>query len=595
MVELFKKNIRYISYAFQANRLYSGLIVLLNILANCMPALKILTIGKIIDDISSNAVSSNAILGYIILIISIYLVEYCINAIQSMVLYKFSVIINTYMEDQFYQKLSFVKYSILEDKKNNDLIFKVNNGIEKKFAESFSKILEFIGFLVRVASILLAVISTSIWTGFVLLLILICLTPLYLKMGEENHAAYTEANREYRRAKSFRQIITDREFANERETFQYLDYYNQRWYEKYLSAIGKELKASKKNHLKILFITAMIALLTTLLSGVLIPSLVTGQLSLGVFIITVTQLYNLVHYMSWNFSYLMDDLTENKLYIEDFDVFMDFDEVSKTRNAKTITDGENNYEIVVEHLSFKYPGCEKYVLKDFSFTFSSGKHYAIVGKNGAGKSTLVKLLLGLYDEYEGRILINGIDMRSLAKDDIINIYSVVFQDYARYALTIMENILLDYPSDAENTQKVHDTLKQLNLFQDIQKLKEGLHTYLGKLDSNGTDLSEGQWQKIAIARCAMVDAGIYILDEPSSSLDPISEKHLYDMYNHVFDKKTTIVITHRLGNTKNQDEIIVLDEGMVAEHGNHSSLMRQKSIYYEMFNKQRGWYCEEKE
>lgn len=595
MVELFKKNIRYISYAFQANRLYSGLIVLLNILANCMPALKILTIGKIIDDISSNAVSSNAILGYIILIISIYLVEYCINAIQSMVLYKFSVIINTYMEDQFYQKLSFVKYSILEDKKNNDLIFKVNNGIEKKFAESFSKILEFIGFLVRVASILLAVISTSIWTGFVLLLILICLTPLYLKMGEENYAAYTEANREYRRAKSFRQIITDREFANERETFQYLDYYNQRWYEKYLSAIGKELKASKKNHLKILFITAMIALLTTLLSGVLIPSLVTGQLSLGVFIITVTQLYNLVHYMSWNFSYLMDDLTENKLYIEDFDVFMHFDEVSKTRNAKIITDGENNYEIVVEHLSFKYPGCEKYVLKDFSFTFSSGKHYAIVGKNGAGKSTLVKLLLGLYDEYEGRILINGIDMRSLAKDDIINIYSVVFQDYAKYALTIMENILLDYPSDAENTQKVYDTLKQLNLFQDIQKLKEGLHTYLGKLDSNGTDLSEGQWQKIAIARCAMVDAGIYILDEPSSSLDPISEKHLYDMYNHVFDKKTTIVITHRLGNTKNQDEIIVLDEGMVAEYGNHSSLMRQKSIYYEMFNKQRGWYCEEKE
>ncbi len=586
-------NIRYIQNAWRESRLYTSWMILLNILVNAMPVWKVLAVGRLIDDVMLfQKRSMQSVLWDVCQIFSVYLLEYGLGAVQSYLNYKFTIRLNNGMEDRFYSKLSRIQYAVLENNESNDLIFQVKDGIGKKFAEGFSKILELAGLLVRIGSMFLIVLTKNIGTGLVLLAVFICLAPLYRKIGEDNYAAYAESNQEFRRARNYRQILSDREYANEREAFGYCAFFNEKWKVRYQNAIEKERKASKRNHLKILAVTAAVAALTTLLSGILIPAMRNGSLSLGVYIVIVTQLYNLVHFMSWNFSYIIDDLSENQLYLDDFDAFMKLDTVLDAENGKTVS--KDKIHIQVKSLSFRYPGCDNYVLKDFSFEFQEGKHYAVIGKNGAGKTTLVKLLLGLYEEYEGEILINGTDIRALSRDEIRTIFSAVFQDYAKYALTVKENILLERADHADKERQAEEILDRLGILEEIRQLKDGMHTPLGKIDGDGVDLSGGQWQKIAIARGAVSDARVFILDEPSSSLDPISERRLYEIYNQIFREHTTILITHRLGNTKEQDEILVLDEGRLVEHGSHQELMEHRSAYFTMFVRQRSWYHETK-
>lgn len=585
-------NIRYIKNAFHESKGYTFLIVLLNTLVSCMLALKVLAVGKLIDDAGAfQELGISRITMDACLIILVYLLEYAFASVHSYLNYKFTIRLNNRMEDRYYSKLSLVKYAVLEDNEKNNLIYQVKDGIGKKFAEGFSRVLDLAGLLVRIGSMFFVILTKNVWTGLLLLMVFCCLVPLYRKIGEDNYEAYAESNKEFRRARSYRLVVSDREYANERQVFGYFPFFNEKWKAIYHSAIGKELTASRQNHLKILVITAAVAALTTLLSGVMLPALLNGSITLGVYVVLVTQLYNLVHYMSWNFSYIIDDLSENQLYLDDFDAFMKLDEVSESDSGAKVSG--DHLEIMVENLSFRYPGCEEYVLKNFSFVFREGMHYAIVGKNGAGKTTLVKLLLGLYDDYEGRILINGTDLRSLSREEIHNTFSTVFQDYAKYALTVKENVLLDQVDRPEKQQQAEDILARLGVLGEIRQLRDGMNTYLGKIDQNGVDLSGGQWQKIAIARGAVSDADVYILDEPSSSLDPISEKNLYEIYNRIFKDRTTILITHRLGNTRDQDEILVLDAGRLVEHGHHTVLMEQKSVYYDMYIRQRSWYHEE--
>ena len=593
MVKKIIKKFKYIRWAFASSPGMSVILVLLRLLSNFTPALKILTIGNLIEGIARTEALKNAdILLKLVLVIAIYLAEYLLHVFESIVLNRFSIVTNNKAEDTFYRKISHIKYSVLEDDESNDLIFRVKEGIDSRFSSGFSKTLDMLGLIIRFASILSVVVATSPATGVVLSVVFLCLLPLYRKIGSDNYEAFAEANKEYRRARSFRMILNEKEFANEREMFSYGSFFNAKWKKHYNSAIDKELIAARKNHLMILAVTALTAILTTLLSGILVPSVVTGKILLGDFIVIVTQLFNLVHFMSWNYSYMVDDITENSLYHEDFEKFLALDEMAMEQKDNATIAGCKSYEIKIENLTFKYPGCEDYVLKDFSYTFHSGNHYAIVGKNGAGKSTLVKLILGLYDEFEGSITINGADVRTLSSKTLKSIFSVVFQDYSKYALPILDNILLDKKKDYTAIKQVEDALGQLGVLDEINHFDKGINATLGKTDTDGIDLSGGQWQKIAIARGAVSDAGIVILDEPSSALDPISEKKLYSLYNNVFSDRTTIVITHRLGNTQSQDEIIVIDEGRVAESGDYQTLMDKKALFYDMYTKQRGWYEE---
>lgn len=191
--------------------------------------------------------------------------------------------------------------------------------------------------------------------------------------------------------------------------------------------------------------------------------------------------------------------------------------------------------------------------------------------------------------YEGEILINGKELREYDYSEIKGFFSFVFQDFAKYAISIKDNIFMGNSFSVDG-MRLKTTLSQMEISEFIEQLPAGVETNLGKIRSDGIDISGGQWQRIAISRALVSDSPILILDEPTAALDPIAESNVYSLFSRICKEKTTIVITHRLGAAKIADEIFVIDNGCVAESGSHEELMKANGLYAKMYESQRDWY-----
>ena len=249
---------------------------------------------------------------------------------------------------------------------------------------------------------------------------------------------------------------------------------------------------------------------------------------------------------------------------------------------------DKKYEVEFKNVSFKYPGTDNWVLKNINLKFDLGKKLAIVGQNGCGKTTFVKLLIRFYDVTEGEILLNGIDIKKYRYDEYLKIFSVVFQDFNLFAYPLAQNIASGMDYDEE---KVVQSLKDVGMYEDVQKWDKGLDTYLYKdIDENGISVSKGQEQKIAIARALYQDSPFLILDEPTASLDPISEAEIYEKLGEIIKDRTAIFISHRLSSCKFSDKIIVFDKGEIAETGDHDSLISKNGMYKKLWDAQAEFY-----
>lgn len=250
---------------------------------------------------------------------------------------------------------------------------------------------------------------------------------------------------------------------------------------------------------------------------------------------------------------------------------------------------DNEYEIEFKNVSFKYPKTDFWALKNVSFKFKIGERLAIVGMNGSGKTTLIKLLSRLYEPTEGVITLNGIDIKKYDYDEYQSIFSVVFQDFHIFAFSISDNVSCSLNGDKE---KVVECLKQAGFGEKLKELPNGIETIITKLyDNDGIELSMGEKQKIAIARALYKDAPFVVLDEPTASLDPISEQEVYNKFNEMVKDKTAIYISHRLSSCRFCDKIAVLHEGNLVQVGNHEELVKdENSKYFELWNAQAQYY-----
>ncbi|OON98952.1 MAG: hypothetical protein ATN35_02800 [Epulopiscium sp. Nele67-Bin004] len=312
-------------------------------------------------------------------------------------------------------------------------------------------------------------------------------------------------------------------------------------------------------------------------------------ITVGTYIALVKAIYDFIESISWQFVMLIKNFISNKLYLKDITEFSKLEKVENILNPiDTSVKQTVIQKIEFKNVTFVYPNTTKKILDNFTATMYGDKKYSIVGANGCGKTTLVKLLTGLYEDYDGDILINGVEIRDIKKEQLKAYFGIVYQDFSKYEISIKDNLLIEDPK----SQQALDVLKQLGLDELIGNLENGLDTPLGKLDNNGIDLSGGQWQKIAIARTLISGSPINILDEPTHSLDPISEVNLYAMFKSIMNEKFTIFITHRLGGAKLADEIIVINKGKVAQQGTHQNLLNLGGQYAKMFEAQRSWYDE---
>ena len=247
-------------------------------------------------------------------------------------------------------------------------------------------------------------------------------------------------------------------------------------------------------------------------------------------------------------------------------------------------------DIELRNVSFCYGGASEYSLSGIDLKLRRGEKLAVVGLNGAGKTTLVKLILRLYDPTEGQILLDGRDVREYDIDSYRSCFGIVFQDYKQLALSVGENILGRPMADGDEVI-VETALKKVGLWDKVAQLPDGIHTVMTKeFDEGGLILSGGESQKLAIASVYARDCSVVILDEPSSALDPLAEKKMYDHMYEACREKTMIFISHRLSSATDADRIILMENGMVKEIGTHSELMKLNGSYAEMFRAQAESY-----
>ncbi|MEK7463380.1 MAG: ABC transporter ATP-binding protein, partial [Patescibacteria group bacterium] len=247
--------------------------------------------------------------------------------------------------------------------------------------------------------------------------------------------------------------------------------------------------------------------------------------------------------------------------------------------------------IKFEKVSFKYPNSDSYVIKDLNLHIESGEKIAIVGENGAGKTTLVKLLSRFYKVDKGNILLNEININDIEIGSWYRNIGVLFQDYNSYPyLTLKDNIYMGKSDEVLDMSKIEVAAKQANVDSFVGDYKNGYDQVLSEKYKGGTRPSMGQWQKIAIARFFYRNSPVVVFDEPTASIDAVSEAEIFGQIYDFFKGKTVIIISHRFSTVRNADKIYVLDKGEFVESGSHDELMKLKGKYYKAFNIQAKGY-----
>lgn len=284
----------------------------------------------------------------------------------------------------------------------------------------------------------------------------------------------------------------------------------------------------------------------------------------------------------------VSSLNSISLIICDLRDFLEYPE--KTNKEITDIDISNiSSDIVLDRVSYSYPGANDPTIKNISCTINSGEKIAIVGLNGAGKTTLIKLISGLYTTSSGNVYIGGVDVKDYGKQ-LYKLFSVVFQDHNFMPISIAETVSCS-SALTTNRERVIHCLDEAGLLEKVLSLPNGIDTLLNKqINNDGIELSGGEYQKLLLARALYKDAPILILDEPTASLDPIAERDLYLKYDSVFKNKTTIFISHRLSSTRFCDRIVFISNGEIAEVGTHLELLNNNKEYAKLYEIQSQYY-----
>jgi len=283
-------------------------------------------------------------------------------------------------------------------------------------------------------------------------------------------------------------------------------------------------------------------------------------------------------------------LMENSAAMADYFAFIDIPSKMQQGMGAVEKPAENNHEFEFENVSFKYPGSENYALRNLSMKLKMGQRMAVVGMNGSGKTTMIKLLCRLYDPTEGKIMLNGTDIKEYDYGEYMGMFSLVFQDFKLFSFSLGQNVGASVEFDAA---KVRECLSLAGFGERLNDMPKGLETPLYKdFDDGGIEVSGGEAQKIAIARALYKDALFVVLDEPTAALDPIAEHEIYSKFNEIVEKKSVIYISHRLSSCRFCDDIAVFHEGELIQRGSHDALVANKEgKYYEMWNAQAQYYA----
>ena len=499
----------------------------------------------------------------------------------------FQEVLRGVIEEHCYRQAQSMPLSGFEQAEHHDRLDRALRGMDQRFSSTFSFTHSMITDVVALLS-LLVYLAQFHWA--IPLLLIAGTTPGVLIRERQHRASYLVERKQTprrRRLEVLTDILTGRAAAAELRLFGFGPWLIDRA-EKLWLGMRDERMQLERRELKLTLVSDGINALVTLATiGFGVVLLVAGRVSLGAtaaFFAAIDGFQQHYWGLVWDASRVYNDLR----YIRDFFEFIDSPRLDFDKGTRL--PGPISRGIELDNVSFTYPGSDRPALADVSITLRPGERIALVGENGAGKTTLAKLLMGLYEPTSGRILVDGVDLKEIALADWYRRIGAVFQNFTRYQVSLRENIGFGWLPKLDDAEAIARAAARSGADEVSASLPRGLETPLGKEFQEGSELSVGQWQRLAIGRAYLRPADILILDEPASGLDAKAEAGVYDHFARMAEASTVVLISHRLGSCRLADRILVLNEGRVVEQGTHSQLIAAGGEYAELFKLQAGWY-----
>jgi len=492
------------------------------------------------------------------------------------------------MFEKIQNKASTLDLEYFEDPHHHDIIFRAEQ-------ESRYRPQQIITGLITVIQNTISLITVALMLSFlnwliILVLAVAVLPAVYIKFryNERNYRLFRRHTEDLRKIFYFNRILTEKGFTKELRLFGLAPYFRRQftglrdtiWNKKYALLRKKTVYETLSHLVAAGAIFGAFAWLTL--------DAIQGDITIGSLV-----MYFLVIRRGFTFlKSLMDGfskLYEQNLFLDNLFEFLQLNPrvVAPAKLAPTI---RQPVDITLSNVDFSYPNTEPMVLENLNLHIPAGKTVAFVGENGAGKTTLIKLLCRFYDPTRGSIYFNGVNLQDMPKEQVFDNVSVMFQDFIHYHLTAGENIWFGDTGKPYNHDELAQSARQAGVERRINALPHKYNTYLGNLFNNSAELSIGEWQKLAIARAYFRDAGLYILDEPSSSMDPETEQEVFSRFKELIQGKTAIVISHRFTTISMVDYIYVLDQNSIREEGTHRQLMEMEGRYAQLYRTQAQHY-----
>jgi len=520
-----------------------------------------------------------------------YLILLGMNAWERTVSTALELKVRLYYDKTIAEKASKLSLIHFESSDYYDKFSRVRLGITDKALQILTAIVRIIQSLVTISGFSVLLFSFHWIMGVAMILFVIPSLWLNIFIGKQRYMQMFVQTPITRKLNYLSYLLMDRAAAKELRVFQIQSYLIHKLKFLYKRNAQEKIALEKKVAYTSFGVDGVANVLLYIGIGFLLWVSSAGSMTVGYFV-SLVQAMTSTQSLLQQKALQISALYESSLYFSNFDEFMNMQEHSSS-NATRKFPSVLQKGIHIQNLSFSYPHQpDKKVLNDISFVIRPGEKIAIVGENGAGKSTLIKCLLGLYAPTEGNILFDDTLINEIEPNDLGRHVTATFQDFATYQLTVRENIGIGDIEHLNDDNRILEAARKGGAYDIIRQLKHGLDSELGFEFHGGIELSQGQWQKIAISRSFLREAPILVLDEPTSSLDPLAEAKVFERCLSLARDKTAIFISHRLGSCRMMDRIIVLKDGFVAEQGSHDQLIHINGEYAKMFQSQAKWYAD---
>lgn len=581
-MRLLKNIMQIIKMPLEASPVITVEVFMLKLIQGVMPVIKLFIMAHLLDNLLSfiSAEENISVLYFSAFFLSILIEKMNRN---------FENYVSVNLRNKIWEKSTKylvsswanTKYELVEDESNFAMFTRIKNRADEQIYKNYINLINFLSLVINIIAIIVYIFSYSLFAGvgMIFLLFILIITSIY--GGRTEYHASVNAQKAKIETNYFNDVLTNKNAANERIIFSYEKDVSGLWEKSYFQSCNAELNAEKA----LLQQYQLVGIMGTCISIIMIflfsTMLNCQSISYGVFTALAANIVSLTKDISSSVNLQIRNIVKAIHYVNDYNKITQL-----SKEQFPVTTKIDFKKIEIKNLKYKYNN-GKYVLNGLNMIIDHGKSYALIGENGAGKTTLIKLLVGLYRNYEGNILVDGKELKD--NPGYYTLFGAIFQDYAKYNMSLRDNLILGRKEKIGDEQ-ILNTLFRYGLSYLKNNLKKGLDTLLGNQFQDSIDLSGGEWQKVALARLELSESIVKIYDEPTSSLDPLSESKIYSLLSKYQSNNTYFIISHRLGVTTLVDHVFVLADGIICEEGSHVDLLKNSSIYRRMFDEQKAWY-----